>query len=76
MLGHDASGHSLILTSMENQVWLEKGDRVVEFGPKILRNIDVGESQAIQGSGMHHGFVQDCKTPLQNDSKGVGWEPF
>jgi hypothetical protein len=54
MSGHDTLCHSLILTSLENLAWLEKGVRVVASGPKLPEKIDVRESQPIQGSGMHH----------------------
>jgi hypothetical protein len=57
MTDHDAQGHSLTLTNMEDLAWPEKGVGVAASEPMLPGKIGVEGLQTIQGSGIYHGPV-------------------
>jgi len=52
MMDHDTLGHSLILTSMEDLTWIEKGSRVAAYDPMLP-----GKTGSNKGSSIYHGPI-------------------
>jgi hypothetical protein len=48
----------------------------VTSGPNLPGKIVLVDSEAIQGSGKHHGPVRHYKALLRDDSYKVGWASF